>query len=90
MLAAKFDNDKKVFATVYGTKSWWFKRRYHRENGPAVERSDGYKSWRLNGKYHREDGPAIEKSDGRRFWCLDGIRYTEYEYYAELSRRGIK
>jgi hypothetical protein len=26
-------------------------RRFHRENGPAVEFADGRKHWHLNGKY---------------------------------------
>jgi len=33
---------------------------YHREDGPAIIRSNGNKYWMYNGKYHREDGPAIE------------------------------
>ena len=34
--------------------------RLHREDGPAIERVDGYKSWYKNGELHREDGPAVE------------------------------
>ena len=33
---------------------------YHRENRPAIERSNGYKAWYINGLRHREDGPAVE------------------------------
>ena len=33
--------------------------QYHREDGPAIEWSDGrYTAWILNGKNHRVDGPA--------------------------------
>lgn len=47
---------------------------YHRENGPAVERS-GNKFWYLNGNIHREDGPAVEWTDGGREWWLSGKVY---------------
>jgi hypothetical protein len=44
----------------------------HREDGPAIERADGYKAWWVNGKLHRVDGPAVEYAGGSRFWCVDG------------------
>lgn len=44
----------------------------HREDGPAVECSNGTKEWRFNGKPHREDGPAIERANGDKIWCFDG------------------
>ena len=49
----------------------------HREDGPAVERSDGSRMWFLDGKLHREDGPAYECPDGSREWYLDGKRHRE-------------
>ena len=49
----------------------------HREDGPAVEYSDGSKSWYLNGKLHREDGPAIEGADGSKSWYLNGKLHWE-------------
>jgi len=55
----------------YGNKAWLLNGKYHREDGPAVEWSDGYKGWCLNGKYHREDGPAREWPDGNRQWFLN-------------------
>jgi len=54
-----------------GTKVWWLNRKYHREDGPAVEYPDGTKVWWLNGKYHREDGPAIERPNGTKVWYLN-------------------
>ncbi len=32
----------------------------HREDGPAVEYSNGEKEWYFNGLLHRVDGPALE------------------------------
>ncbi len=46
--------------------------KLHREDGPAVEQSDGSKEWYLNGKRHRVDGPAIECADGSKSWYLNG------------------
>jgi len=41
---------------------WWYnsKGEFHREDGPAVEYSDGSKTWWINGLRHREDGPAVD------------------------------
>ena len=40
----------------------------HRENGPAVEWTDGDKLWYQNGQLHRTDGPAVENADGTKAW----------------------
>ena len=46
--------------------------KYHREDGPAIEWSDGTKFWFKNGLYHREDGPAEEYKNGnKRYWYND-------------------
>ncbi len=63
----------------YGTKWWWLNGELHREDGPAVERSNGYKSWYLNGELHREDGPAVELANGYKEWWLNGEEVTEEE-----------
>jgi hypothetical protein len=56
-----------------GDKFWKNEKgEYHREDGPAVEYTNGEKHWFKNGKYHREDGPAIEESDGsKEYWLND-------------------
>ena len=60
-----------------GSGEWFLHGKYHREDGPAIERADGSKAWFLNGKRHREDGPAIEYADGSRRWWLHGKRHRE-------------
>jgi hypothetical protein len=60
-----------------GTKHWYLNDKRHREDGPAVERSDGGKEWWIDGKLHREDGPAIEWADGNKEWYLDGKLHRE-------------
>jgi hypothetical protein len=56
-----------------GTKFWCnSKGEYHRENGPAIEWTDGGTCWYINGKFHREDGPAIDCISGVREWWING------------------
>ena len=61
----------------YGTKEWYLNGVLHREDGPAVERTNGTKIWWLHGKYHREDGPAVEWADGSKEWRLNGKYHRE-------------
>jgi hypothetical protein len=63
---------------------------YHRENRPAIERSNGYKAWYINGLRHREDGPAVEWGDGDKVWYLNDIWHTEQEYKYEMRSRKLK
>jgi hypothetical protein len=49
----------------------------HREDGPAVEYTDGSKAWLINGNLHREDGPAVEFTDGHKEWHINGERHRE-------------
>ena len=72
---------KKYIVKVYKNRTeWWLNGRIHREDGPAIEYSNGGKYWYLNGKRHREDGPAVELYDGIKFWYLNGGKYTEEEF----------
>jgi len=56
---------------------WHLNGKLHREDGPAVEWSNGGREWYLNGKRHREDGPAVEWSNGTKSWYLNGQRHRE-------------
>ena len=58
----------------------WYKAgtdHRHREDGPAVEWSNGTKEWYINGKRYREDGPAVEWADGAKFWFINGQLHRE-------------
>jgi len=64
------------------------KGEIHREDGPAVEWSDGLKQWYRNGKVHRLDGPAVISSSGES-WFINGIwipvnSQEEFERYLKL------
>ena len=57
---------------LIGNKKWTLNGIFHREDGPAIEFSNGEKQWYINGKLHRLDGPAIIYSNGRVNWCVNG------------------
>ena len=74
-----------------GDEFWMLPNRdYHKEDGPAVEFSDGDKEWWLNGKLHRKNGPAVELNNGDEDWWLNGFEYSESEHKAEIRRRKLK
>ncbi|HSH25598.1 MAG TPA: hypothetical protein VLA13_08690 [Massilibacterium sp.] len=52
----------KVFDS--GNKYWFLNDQLHREDGPAVERTNGDKAWYLHYQLHRNDGPALELVNG--------------------------
>jgi hypothetical protein len=56
---------------------WFFNGKRHREDGPAVEYSNGDKVYYINGKRHREDGPAVEFSDGDKEYYINGKCHRE-------------
>ena len=63
----------KVIYPNTGSEYWPEKGRViHREDGPAVTRSDGRKRWVSHGKKHREDGPAVIYGDGEKEWWWEG------------------
>lgn len=49
----------------------------HRDDGPAIEWSNGTKYWFINNKCHREDGPAVEYPNGSKKWLLNGKLHRE-------------
>lgn len=66
-----------LFEHGIGNKYWYLDGKYHREDGPAIERANGNKYWYLNGKPHREDGPAVEHASGYKEWRVDGKIHRE-------------
>ena len=57
----------------------------HREDGPAIEHTNGYKAWYINGERHREDGPAVEWSDGSKAWYINDRLLTEEEFIKQTA-----
>lgn len=55
----------------------------HREDGPAIEYTNGDKEWYLNGKLHREDGPArLIRNETHQEWYKNG---QEHSYNGQPS-----
>jgi hypothetical protein len=81
----------KLSIDTRGSKRWKLPNgNLHREDGPAIEYSNGDKSWYINGLRHREDGPAIEYSDGDKDWFINDTYYTEKGYKIEIRSRKLK
>ena len=57
-----------------------FTRCLHREDGPAVEYTNGSKMWFINNNLHKEDGPAIIYVDGNKWWYINGKELTEEQF----------
>lgn len=69
-------------ATIQKDDSVWFLDGLrHREDGPAIQTSDGVTAWYLHGNLHREDGPAFEFISSNNVWCkawyLNGLLHRE-------------
>jgi hypothetical protein len=64
----------------YLKKEWYRNpdmKYLHREDGPAVEYSDGSKEWYLNGRRHREGESAVEFAYGLKKWYINGELHRE-------------
>jgi len=73
----------------YGNKFYYKDKTMnilHREDGAAIECSNGSKAWYLNGKLHREDGPAVECNDGDKSWYLNGVYHTEEQFKKRTAK----
>jgi len=71
-------NKSKMTVDEFGNKFYKLPNGdLHRENGPAIEWTNGDKFYYLNGKLYREDDPAIESPNGDKEWFLNGKRHRE-------------
>ena len=70
-------SNQPIKTTEDGITEYRLDGELHREDGPAIEFTNGNKEWWLNGKLHREDGPAIEYTNGTKEWWLNGKRHRE-------------
>jgi hypothetical protein len=73
-VAWAYENDA-IFTNCPRDVHWRANGLLHRENGPAVIRSDGRDEWFLNGRRHQPDGPAVVWSNGYEAWWLHGQRH---------------
>jgi hypothetical protein len=63
--------------------------QYHREDGPAIEWSNGYKAWVINGQYHREDGPARIWPDGTERYYLNNKWRSKEDWEQEVFKNRL-
>jgi hypothetical protein len=63
---------------VFNNKTaWYLNGKFHREDGPAIECTNGDKEWFINGELHRTNGPAIEHANGDKTWWFNGKLHRE-------------
>ena len=65
-------------------------KEFHREDGPALERPNGYKVWFKKGSVHREDGPARIFSDGTIEYWLDNKYCDEKDWEEKVTKIKLK
>jgi len=86
MVKINKDNQSTICETdQFGSKYWILNGKLHRQDGPAIERIDGYKAWFLHGKRHRLDGPAQEFPDKAQRWYYHG-KYINCSSQKEFER----
>ena len=78
----------KCYTAKNGDTTWRMRGKLHREDGPALEGTDGYKAWCMYGKLHRLNGPAVEFANGETSWYLNGV-YCQYHEYLPPVREQI-
>jgi len=67
-----------ICSRKYPHAIYWYKKGteiLHREDGPAIEQTNGTKLWYQNGLCHRISGPAVEFYDGAKHWYQNGERH---------------
>ena len=63
---------------------------FHREDGPALEYTNGYRVWYKMGKYYREDGPARIWQNGKEEYYLNDKLYSKEDYYLKIKLDRLK
>ena len=61
----------------YGHKYWFMNGVLHREDGPAIEYTDGDRHWVVHSKSHRLDGPAVILANGETKWFINDYNVTD-------------
>lgn len=55
MLKVNFKKNRSVVANFWGDKCWRLNGKAHREDGPAIEYSNGNIYWGLNGNLYSKE-----------------------------------
>jgi len=58
-----------TYTDEYDNKFWYDENgNYHREDGPAIEESNGEFTWFWHGKNHRDNGKDVSDND---YWYFN-------------------
>ena len=74
------NEDDVVLYYIKGTKV------SHRDDGPAIEYTNGDKVWYQHGKRHRLDGPAVEWDNGNKEFWVDGKYLSQEEFDRKIKK----
>jgi hypothetical protein len=70
-----------------GGRIWSDDDVIHREDGPAIEHTNGNKDWYKNGLRHRTDGPAVECANRYTEYWINGTILTPAEFAAKVLNK---
>lgn len=80
--------EEKGYHTVFLVDS---EGRYHNDDGPASEGSDGTLKWFQHGEFHRVDGPALVAPGHYSIWFEHGERYrVEAVAVEHMKQEGVR
>ncbi len=82
-----------IFAKEDHFCKYWYDEnsQYHRDDGPALEFTNGEKHWYQHGKKHRDnDLPAIERANGNKEWYLNDKLHRDNDQPAVEHANGTK
>ncbi|MFM1755407.1 MAG: hypothetical protein RL621_311 [Bacteroidota bacterium] len=60
--------------------------KYHREDGPAFIRNDGYQAWWFENKLHNLNGPAVIYPDGYEEYWIYGKQFSKENWEKEIAK----
>ena len=71
-------------------KTWLVNDKIHREDGHAIEWTDGELHWFINNGRHREDGPAIIRADGTVCYYINDIILSKLNFDNYIKTKNKK
>ena len=77
----------RIEVDVFGTRKYYNSAgQLHRDEGPAVECTNGYKFWVQNGMLHRTNGPAVVYTNNELQWWIHGEHMSEARFKQVVKR----
>jgi len=76
-------------STKYRIIKWYKEGKLHRVGGPALQHQSTF-HWYYEGELHNLEGPAVIDPAGPNQYWIYGVRWSEKEFYKEISRRKRK